>query len=72
MQGLTMVEVTSTLLVTIRASSKGCNSELPASYHQGWQQGCDSELPASYYLGTAMIDRAAREEAAEGLYRECG
>ena len=41
------------LLVTIRAGSKGYDSKLPASYH--W--------------GTAMIDRAGREEATEGLER---
>ena len=32
----------------------------------------DSELPASYHWGKIMIDRAGREEAAEGLWRECG
>ena len=35
-------------------------------------KGHDLELPASYHRGAAMIDRAGREEAAEGLWRECG
>ena len=33
--------------VAIRAGSKGCDSNLPASYHQDWQQGLWLE-PASY------------------------
>ena len=36
----------SNLLATIRAGNKGCDSNLPASYHQGWQQGLWLE-PAS-------------------------
>ena len=35
-------------------------------------KGHDSELPASYHLGKAMIDRAGREEAAERFWKECG
>ena len=34
-------------------------------------KGYDPELTASYHLGTAMIDKACREEAAEELWREC-
>ena len=36
--------------VTVRAGSKGCDSNLSASYHQGWQQGLwprtASQLPS--------------------------
>ncbi len=35
-----------------------------------YSKGHESELPASW--GKAMIDMAGREEAAEGLWRECG
>ena len=44
----------------IRAGSKGYDSNLPASYHQGWQQGLWLK-PASQL-----------QEAVEGHWRECG